>query len=186
LTVGPLTGSGRLDIVIGGRWYEAPPDALHDPWPEHVFAEWPPDAVVRVADVNQDGRLEVVLTRSEGAHRLSWFAVPADPCSSNWAEHVIDDSIDYAHSLVIRDMNGDGRPDVVTAEMHQSARKRVLVYFNEGQALKWRRQVLAVTGSHNLCVADFAGTGRPAVVGANWSGSYQPVEVWEQQPRSGG
>ncbi|MGQ9514993.1 MAG: FG-GAP repeat domain-containing protein [Thermoproteota archaeon] len=77
-------------------------------------------------------------------------------------------------------MNGDGSPDIVTAEMHQSSRKRVMVYLNETDALKWRQQVVAVTGSHNICVADIGNDGKMDIVGANWSGKYQPVEMWRQ------
>lgn len=180
LAFGDVDGDGRPDLVVAGRWYQTPPDVLRDPWREHVFAEWPPDAVVRVADINGDGRADVVLVHSEGAHRLSWFEAPADPTRGEWAEHVVDDSVDFAHSLAVCDMNGDGAPDIVTAEMHQSPQKRVLVYLQDRARNRWVRCVVAATGSHNLCVADFAGSGRPALVGANWSGDFQPLELWEQ------
>ena len=165
--------------MIAGRWYRAPEDILHDPWEEYVFADWPPDAVVKSADMTGDGRLDVVLTRSEGLHGVSWFDAPSDPRDS-WTEHIVDDSVDFAHSLAVCDMNGDGELDIVTAEMHQSSRRRVLVYLNEGHARAWRRQVVCTTGSHNLCVADIGNTGTLDLIGANWSGDYQPVEMWVQ------
>lgn len=177
LALGDLNGDGRMELVIGGRWYANSGDILSDPWTEHFFAEWPVDAVVKLADMNADGRLDVILTRSEGHHRLSWFENPGAGVNGLWAEHVVDDDVDFAHGLVICDLGGDGRPDIVTAEMHQSPRKRVLVYANQGED-RWERQVLAETGSHNICVADVTGTGRLAIIGANWSGGYQPVELW--------
>jgi hypothetical protein len=178
LAVGDLNRDGRPDIVLGGRWYAAPADPLAGEWVEHVFADWPADAAVRVYDMNADGRLDVVLTRSEGPHHLSWFEAPADPVGGTWTEHAVEESIDYAHSLVVRDLTGDGRPDIVTAEMHQSERKRVMVYLSQGNATAWERHILATTGSHNLCVARMD-DGSAVILGANWSGPHQPVEGWE-------
>ena len=153
---------------------------MQGPWQEHIFADWTPDAVVEIADMNRDGRLDVVLTRSEGHHKLSWFEAPPEPKSDNWTEHIVDDSVDFAHSLAVCDMNNDNELDIVTAEMHQSQRRRVMVYINEGNATKWQRQVIAETGSHNICVADIGNNGAVDIIGANWSGDYQPVEMWEQ------
>ena len=178
LALGDIDGDGKLEVIIGGRWYKASGDILSDPWEVRVFADWHEDAVVKVADMNRDGRPDVVLTRSEGPYRISWFEIPSDPVNGTWMEHVIDNDIDFAHGLAVCDMTGDSNLDVVTAEMHQSSRKRVIVYFNEGDAVKWSRQVVAETGSHNICVADIDGDGRPDIVGANWSGDYQPVEMW--------
>jgi hypothetical protein len=179
LALGDIDNDGKPEVIIGGRWYKASGDVLHDPWDEHIFADWHPDAVVKLADMNRDGRPDVVLTRSEGPYRISWFEIPPDTEKGEWIEHVIDSSIDFAHSLAICDMDNDGNLDVVTAEMHQSPRKRVIVYINQGNAVKWKRQVVATTGSHNLCVADIDGDGNSDIVGANWSGDYQPIEMWK-------
>jgi hypothetical protein len=177
LALGDLTGDGLLDIVIGGRWYENPGDVSGGDWRAHTFAEWPEDAVVRVADMDGDGRLDVVLTRSEGPHRVSWFEAPDDPRRGSWPEHVIADDVDFAHGLVVLDLTGDGQPDVVVAEMHQSERRRVMAFTNEGGSRAWRRHVLSVAGSHNICAADLGPQGT-AIVGANWSGPHQPFEMW--------
>lgn len=178
LALGDIDNDGKLEVIIGGRWYKAPGDILHEPWVEHVFAAWPEDAVVKVADINKDGRPDVLLTKTEGHHRISWFEVPSNPGKEEWIEHVIDSSIDSAHSLAVWDMDGDGNLDIITAEQHTSHTKRVMIYFNEGGGVDWKRQVIAATGSHSLCIADLDGNGTPDIMGANWTGAYQPIEVW--------
>jgi len=179
MSLGGIAGSGRLDLVIGGRWYEAPANIMADHWQEHVFAEWPADAVVALADMSGDGRPDVVLTRSEGHHRLSWFERPSDRRPGMWKEHVVEDSLDFAHSLAVCDRE-DGQVYLVTAEMHQSPRKRVMVYQGRQGGQQWTREIIARTGSHNLCVLPLGDSGRLSIVGANWSGGYQPLELWEQ------
>jgi hypothetical protein len=184
LSIGDIDKDGDLDIIIGGRWYEATGDIVDDPWAEHIIANWHPDAVVKMADMNKDGRPDIILTRSEGSYRMSWFEAPPNPRSGPWTEHLIDASIDYAHSLGIGDLDNDGDLDVVTAEMHQSPRDRVLVYLNQGDALTWEAQIVATTGSHGLRVADIGNDCDLDLIGANWSGSYQPIEMWKNLTRA--
>jgi hypothetical protein len=175
LEVADIDNDGQLEIIIGGRYYKADGNG----WKAQVFADWYADAIVRVADMNRNGRPDVVLARSEGEGKLSWFESPADPVSSRWTEHVIDESVDFAHSLAVCDMNNDGQPDIVTAEMHQSSRKRVMVYLNQGDSRNWTQQVLSTQGSHSCCVADTDNNGLPDIIGANWSGPCQAVEMWQ-------
>jgi len=177
IALGDIDNDGKLEAIIGGRWYKAMGDIIYQAWEEHIFADWPEDAVVKVGDLNNDGRPEVVITKTEKIHRISWFEVPANP-NDEWIEHVIDNAIDSAHSLVLCDMDNDGNLDVITAEQHTSTEKRIMIYYNKGKGLDWELQVIGDTGSHSLCVADLDGDGKPDIMGANWTGSYQPIDVW--------
>jgi hypothetical protein len=185
LALADINQNGLLDVVIGGRWYRAPQDIFNDPWIEQHFTDWPHEAIVRVADLNGNGQTDIVLGNSEGTdHKLSWFEAPSDPATGSWTEHVIEKSIDYVHSLRICDINNDGNLDIVVAEMHQSgetpepSRKRIMIYVNEENATKWFRQVLATSGSHGICVGDTNGNGRLDIIGANWGGDFQQIEMW--------
>lgn len=181
-----LDRDGDLDVVIGARWYENTGDVLKGPWTEHVYsASWThPDAKVQCYDLNNDGRLDIVLTPSElkgGTYRISWFEAPMDAKTPNWSEHLIETVQEtVVHGLGVADMNNDGRPDVVIAEMHQGADPdEVRVYLNQGGGLTWTKQVLSTTGSHDIVLADIGSDGDVDIVGANHADSFQAVQLWE-------
>jgi hypothetical protein len=114
-------------------------------------------------------------------YRISWFEAPEDAKNSNWPEHIIEKVQEtVVHALGVADMNNDGKPDVVIAEMHQGADPdEVRIYLNQGGGLKWTKQVLSTTGSHDIVVADIGADGDLDIVGANHAGSLQAVQLWE-------
>jgi hypothetical protein len=186
LYLGDIDTDGYSDVIIGGRWYRNPGIPSGATWKERVFARHYGHAATFpwMADINQDGRPDVVLTPTEskgGFHRTSWFEGPVGPTSSAWTEHVIESTIEtVTHSLGVADMDNDGDLDVVTAEMHQgNDPDEVRVYINtDGVGLAWTKQVVATTGSHNARVIDIGNDNDFDIFGANWSGSKR-VNLWE-------
>lgn len=181
-----------LDVVINARWYENTGDALQGQWTEHVYSNaWThPDAEVQCHDLNQDGRLDIILTPAElkgDTYRISWFEAPVDAESPNWPERVIEaDQETIVHALDVADMDLDGRLDVVIAEMHQGTDPdEVRVYLNQGGGLTWKRQVLSTMGSHDIVLADIGADGDIDIVGANHSGSLSGIQLWENLTSDG-
>jgi hypothetical protein len=186
IALGDIDKDGDPDIVIGGIWFENTRDIVNGPWNAHEFGKWHPSATVQVADINGDSRPDVVLSPSElkgQTYRLSWFEAPADPKKENWREHIIADPIECViHGLVTADINGDGATDVVSSEMHQGADPdEVAVFINDGTGSSWTKQVISKKGSHYVRVADIGSDGDMDIVGANWSGPFQPIEMWENK-----
>lgn len=184
LALADFNSDGRVDVVIGGCWFENP-GRIEADWPRHAFtAKWTwADAKVAVGDLNGDGRLDVALSPAEykgQTYRIAWYEAPPDPRRPDWAEHVIVPSVESViHGLQLADMNGDGRLDLVAAHMHQGAGpQEVAVLVNETDGRRWTKHVVATTGSHDILVADFDGDGRPDILGANHGGTHQAVELW--------
>jgi hypothetical protein len=172
-----LDGDRDLDLVLAGYWMEAPAEKAWGDWPRHTIANgWPDDVGVVVADLNEDGHLDVVLAPAEAAGRLAWYEAK-DPRAGPWTEHVVDRDVSHIHTFKAADFDRDGHLDLAIAEMAQSLRRRVGVYRNGGKARTWTLQVVATTGSHNLRVADIGSDGDIDIIGANWQ--RPPVEVWE-------
>ncbi|MBK1701571.1 hypothetical protein CKO22_11755 [Thiococcus pfennigii] len=173
-----IDGDGDLDIVYGASWLENP-GRVQGRWTGHAIEEWPADTRVALADVNRDGRVDVVLSASEGVGGLSWFEAPADPRAAHWVEHAIeaDGELEGAHSLQVADFDDDGDLDVLVAEMHTSRHRRILVYLNEGDG--FRRALLAWHGSHNMRIGDIEGDGDIDIVGKNYAGPGRVIEMWE-------
>ncbi|MBL7188901.1 MAG: VCBS repeat-containing protein [Phycisphaerae bacterium] len=186
IALADIDKDGDSDIVIGGIWFENERDIVNGPWSPHRFGQWHPSATVQVADINGDSRPDVVLSPSElkgQTYKMSWFEAPADPKKENWPEHVIAEPVECViHGLVTADINGDGATDVVSSEMHQGADPdEVTVYLNRANGSSWTKQVISTKGSHYIRVADIGNDGDLDIMGANWSGDYQPIEMWENK-----
>jgi len=184
LKLADMDRDGDPDIAIAGRWYENTRDAPEGPWAEHVFSTtWTHgDVKVEVGDINRDGRPDIVLAPAEGVYRFSWFEGPSNPKAGEWTEHVIEGTADGIHSLQAADMDANGTLDIIIAKMHQyKAPHEVSIYAGDGKGLKWTKQVVGDKGSHNICVADIGNDGDLDIIGANWSGPYQPIELWESK-----
>ena len=180
IALADIDGDGDHDLVFGGAWLENPGSRnAAGPWKPHPIApNWHRDTKVAVADMNGDGRPDVVLSVSEGKGSLSWFESPTAPRTGVWIEHPIETgALEGAHSLQVADFDEDGRLDVVTAEMHTSSKKQVLVYFNKGNT--FTRTILSREGSHNMRIADIDGDGDYDIVGKNYAGAGRVVELWE-------
>jgi len=188
LALADLDRDGDADVVISACWFENPGRVATD-WPRRVYTtRWTwADTKVAVGDINGDGKLDVVRAPAEYKgqfYRIAWYEAPDNPRQTDWKEHVVVPGIESViHSLQVADMNGDGRVDIVAAQMHQGAPpQEVAVFVNEGKGDRWTKHVVSRRGSHDILVADFNGDGRPDILGANHGGAFAPVELWLNRP----
>ncbi len=195
LDVGDIDRDGDLDIVENGFWISAPSNLSDGYWIQHsIDSKWynqtwgynqtsggweSNNAKVCVADINNDGYLDVIFSQPERAgFSVSWYEM-FDLQNYTWIEHVIG-YVDFSHTLGVGDMDNDGYLDVVAGEMERhdglnSGPFPLYVFFNDGSQ-NWTKQEISDVGIYSGTLGDFGNDGILDIVGCRsyWKG---PLEI---------
>lgn len=141
--------------------------------PQYALVTGPGPTDVGIADLNGDGRRDLVATAFDGS-QLSLFRNVANPTTavSNW--FTLDTALPAlpgSLEITVTDMDGDAKSDLVIASVHGYA---VSIYRNQATAGAFTSNSFAARldystpgWAHSISVADFNGDAKPdlAVVG---------------------
>lgn len=112
-----VDGDGHVDFVTGGSWYRNPGNPKSAPFAEYVFDAAGDHSMhdVVIADINMDGKKDVVLQSDDSLHGgIFWWDIPAHE-TGHWIKHRI--SAAKHHGSIfpggVGDIDGDGDNDVV-------------------------------------------------------------------------
>jgi hypothetical protein len=144
----------------GSVWWAEPAGSPDSEWSLRLIGQIPTSHRLRWADLDGDGRLELVdvplLGRGaqepdykQGAP-LTWFEMPerllrghlsaGEQAQGAWAPHLIDDSLTVVHGVYVLDWDDDGREEILTASFEG-------VYLfdatGSGSDLHWKKTHLA-------------------------------------------
>ncbi len=137
-----LDGDGDLDVVMAvgmfdsnpGEivWYEnvgSPGDGTT--WKKHVLAKLPGAFEAFAADLDGDGKLDIVASAWSGpAGRVVWLHNPGDP-KKPWPMHVLKKDWARANQVIAADLDGDKRLDIIAGA--ERGANEVRWWRNEGK-----------------------------------------------------
>jgi hypothetical protein len=170
LSAGDIDRDGRIDLLLGTKWLRNTPTG----WTVHDLHDSPGDPDRnRLADINGNGRLDAVVgfEAINVPGKLAWYEQPETP-TGKWTEHIIGNPVGPM-SLDVRDMDGDGDPDVIVGEhnMKEPATARLLIFENLGQGKSWKMHVVSTGDEHHdgAQAVDIDGDGDLDIVSIGWS-----------------
>ena len=196
-----LTGDGKKDIVVanavtntisllkgnGDGTFQTAIDLPSGTAPN----------TLAIADVNGDGKPDIISTNN-GDQTAGVYLNNSTPGSLNFAGQVTYPVGLYPSGLALRDLNGDGKIDIVVLNngdvFTPSSPTTVNVLLNNGDgtfSVQPPQTVWNFNGGDALAVGDFSGTGRLDLAVANFSsnklrilrgngdGTFTPAESYE-------
>ncbi|MBA3709032.1 MAG: VCBS repeat-containing protein [Planctomycetes bacterium] len=182
LGFGDINGDGRGDFIVTDGWIEAPKDPLTGTWIHHKEFDLGSASVpIIVADVNGDGLNDLIVGQAHG-YGLDWWEQRMDGGRRSWIKHAIDPYNSQYHDMQWVDIDGDGKPELVTGKRFRAhndndagAHDDVGIYYFKWNGESFSKQVIAHgpfsggssggagCGIH-FAVADLRGSGRLDIV----------------------
>ena len=160
-----ITGDGKINDVLPSPtdtlWYSLGKKNGKQGLVKNVVSEEKFPHGAGVGDVNGDGRNDII---RPGA----WYEAPADPINGEWIKHPLslggpDGTIDHTPVILVYDVNGDGRNDIITSSAHNYG-----IYWYEQLEGKdqWKQHLIdkSWTQAHALVLLDLDGDGQKELV----------------------
>ncbi len=171
-TVTDINGDGRLDIVSGENWFQAPE------WKKHHFREIPfsngyiDDFSNHPFDVNGD-RYPDIVTCAWFGKKMAWYENPrrhdGELGTMPWKEHVIESGFNYELMLMV-DIDGDGQAQEFLPNYGSTPEVAWWERTEQSEKGEWVRHAIGTVpdarGLHGIGSGDLNGDSRPDILTA--------------------
>ncbi len=153
--IADINDDGKLDIVSGENWYEAP----H--WTKHHFRSIPyinyyiDDLSTVPLDVDKDGHVDLV-TSSWFSKKLAWWKNPGR-IGAAWVEHPVETSWPIEFTFLV-DLDNDGKANEILPQFGDTSAP--LTWYERGPGGLVAHQVSPRSYGHGIGVGDVNGDGR--------------------------
>ncbi len=154
--IADINGDGRLDIVSGENWYEAPS------WTKHHFRDilfsnnYIDDLSTVALDVNEDGHVDLI-TSGWFRQKLDWWENPGT-ANGTWRDHVIETGYPIEFTFLV-DLDNDGKADEILPQFGNE--KAPLAWYERDHHGGIIKHVVSPRSyGHGIGVGDVNGDGR--------------------------
>ncbi|MEM7332131.1 MAG: VCBS repeat-containing protein [Chloroflexota bacterium] len=185
LTQGDIEQDGQIDLIAGGYWFKFEGNSTFTPYA--IDAGYT-DTRIAVGDLLENGRLEVVMVRGDGAGPLIWYSCADDPSQAScWQPTTLLDDVDHGHSLEITDLNGDNQLDIFVGEMRLNSNNpdaKMWAFYNHGNGTFANNIIASGFGVHEAKVGDLNGDSYPDILGKPYNWQTPRLDIWFNTPNN--